>query len=163
MTYQAEVTREGRWWMIRVPSIDALTQARNVAEVPLMARELIAVHEGKKLDDVGVSVSYLDINGVDGERVSGLADERRATDAVVKAIADRTAGLARDLVAAHIPLRDIAQLLGISHQRVHQIVTEPAVAAGPEGGDVVDLVAALRQSVERARETRDRGADHRSA
>ena len=31
-TYDVVVTREDRWWMIAVPAIDGLTQARRVTE-----------------------------------------------------------------------------------------------------------------------------------
>lgn len=36
--------------------------------------------------------------------------------------ADELKELAQALVSADIPLRDIGEILGISHQRVHQIV-----------------------------------------
>jgi hypothetical protein len=35
--FDIEVTRDGRWWMIYVPVIDGLTQARHPGEVELMA------------------------------------------------------------------------------------------------------------------------------
>ena len=41
--YKVEVTREGRWWMINVPEIDQLTQARRITEIVPMAESLIAV------------------------------------------------------------------------------------------------------------------------
>jgi hypothetical protein len=41
-TYQATVTREDGWWMVHVPAIDGLTQARRLADAPTMARELVA-------------------------------------------------------------------------------------------------------------------------
>jgi hypothetical protein len=52
--YGIEVSRDGDWWMIRVPEIDQVTQARHAGEVELMARELIAVSTGTPLDQVAV-------------------------------------------------------------------------------------------------------------
>ena len=42
-TYKATVTRDGRWWMVRIPEIGGLTQARRLNEVKPMASSLIAV------------------------------------------------------------------------------------------------------------------------
>ncbi|SEQ98294.1 hypothetical protein [Microlunatus flavus] len=163
MMYEAFVTREGRWWMVQVPSIDAVTQARHVAEVPLMARELVAVHEGLKLEDVEVTITYGDISGVPGDRVTTLLFDREVSDRINRNVAERTSRLARDLVSAEVPLREVAELIGVSHQRVHQLVTtavpttEGVSSELPEEpeAEVVDLVAALRKSVEDARGRRE--------
>ena len=42
-TYDVDVSRDGHWWMVEVPSIGALTQARRMDEVEEMARSIIAV------------------------------------------------------------------------------------------------------------------------
>jgi hypothetical protein len=55
-TYEISVYREGRWWMIYVPEIDELTQARHVGETEDMARSLIAVSAQTPIADVGVRV-----------------------------------------------------------------------------------------------------------
>ena len=44
--YKVEITREGRWWMVHIPAINGLTQARRLAEAPTMAREYIALDRG---------------------------------------------------------------------------------------------------------------------
>ena len=54
--FDIEVTRDGRWWMVYVPAIDQLTQARRRGEVELMARELIAVSTDRRIDEVAVRV-----------------------------------------------------------------------------------------------------------
>lgn len=165
MRYEAEVTREGRWWMVSVPSIGALTQARHVAEIPLMARELVAVHEGRKLEDVDVDIGYRDINGVAGGRVSDLLADREVAETVARTVAERTSRLVRDLVQAGVPLREVAELIGVSHQRVHQLVSSAVEAPAEElsaDAEVVDLVAALRKSVDSAHARRartDRSSD----
>jgi len=41
-TYVIEVTRDGAWWVIAVPELDLTTQARTLADVDAMARDLIA-------------------------------------------------------------------------------------------------------------------------
>jgi hypothetical protein len=42
MTYTATATRGERYWIIHVAEIDSYTQARNLNEAELMARDLIA-------------------------------------------------------------------------------------------------------------------------
>jgi len=41
-SYQLIATREGRWWIIDVPEVGYRTQARTLAEVDAMGRDLIA-------------------------------------------------------------------------------------------------------------------------
>ena len=55
-TYTVSVPREGRWWIVRVPEIDQVTQARRLSEVTKAARELIAVTLGVPMSTVGVRV-----------------------------------------------------------------------------------------------------------
>lgn len=55
-TYDIQVTRDGKWWMINVPAIDQLTQARNEGEVEDMARDLIAVHQDIPIEEVAVQI-----------------------------------------------------------------------------------------------------------
>lgn len=52
--YDSEVTRDGRWWMVHIPELDGLTQARFPGEVELMAREWIAVTTDIPIDQVEV-------------------------------------------------------------------------------------------------------------
>jgi len=40
--FDVTVQREGRWWIFTVPELDAVGQARSLAEVPIEARGLIA-------------------------------------------------------------------------------------------------------------------------
>ncbi|TCN51768.1 hypothetical protein EV641_109159 [Rhodococcus sp. SMB37] len=42
-TYRVNVTREGKWWMVAIPELDELTQARRIGEAEAMARDLIAL------------------------------------------------------------------------------------------------------------------------
>ncbi|WP_078309207.1 hypothetical protein [Mycobacterium sp. 96-892] len=65
-TYNIQVTRDGKWWMIHVPEIDQLTQARHEGEVEQMARELIASWLDTPMEDVAVQI----IPGFDSRFVS---------------------------------------------------------------------------------------------
>ncbi len=55
--YKATVTREGKWWMVHIPELGGLTQARRLGEDELMAREWVAVTLDVPLEDVTVTVT----------------------------------------------------------------------------------------------------------
>jgi hypothetical protein len=55
-TYDVEVERDGRWWMVKIPETDGLTQARWLGEAESMARSYIAVSTGQPIGDVHVRI-----------------------------------------------------------------------------------------------------------
>jgi len=123
-TYDVDVTREGRWWMIGVPAIDGLTQARRVGEIEDMARSLIAVTLDVPLSGVvlgRVSIAVGDFGDVseDVALVSHLKAEAATAEALA---AKHQRVVAQGLVAVGVPLRDVGALLGVSFQRVGQLV-----------------------------------------
>lgn len=123
MKYQVNVTRDGRWWMVEVPDLDAVSQARRIGEVEQMARELIAVTTAAKIDDVEVEIHLSDIGSVSAKFVAELTREKVVAAALEVSIAQKTHDVAEGLVEAGIPLRDVGEILGVSHQRVHQLVS----------------------------------------
>lgn len=42
-TYEVTAKRDGKFWFIRIPELDGVTQALNEEEIPVMARDYIAV------------------------------------------------------------------------------------------------------------------------
>lgn len=54
--YAAVVTQDGPWWMVELPELDGLTQARNVDEIESMAREFIAVTTGIDPSELSIRV-----------------------------------------------------------------------------------------------------------
>lgn len=122
-SYDVNVTRDGRWWMIHVLELDILTQARRLSEVSQMARELIAVETDAKLSAVSVSLHFNDIAGVPAaDCLKVIEEERSQVEELKRDVASRTSRLAKDLVKVGVPLRDVGELLGVSYQRIHQIV-----------------------------------------
>jgi hypothetical protein len=122
-TYDITVNREGRWWMVSIPEIDGLTQARRLSEVGQMARELIALEVDAALSEIEVNITEVDVAGLDvhatAEQVARLREEVRQLDDL---IAGLTAVTAQKLVDEGVPMRDVAEVIGVSHQRVAQIV-----------------------------------------
>ena len=123
-TYTATVTREGKWWMVRVAGLHGLTQARHLGEANQMAREFIAVSLDEPLGRVEVVVTVISaglVTDIDKVLQRIRAERDAAADLDRKAQQD-TIDLARALLAEDVPLRDIGAVLGVSHQRAHQLV-----------------------------------------
>ena len=110
--------------MIRVPEIDGLTQARRLADVEQMARELIAVTLDVRLSEVSVDVTFGAIDGIDvRSRIEAISIEKAEAGRLEADVAAKTSALVKELVAHDVPLRDIGAMLGLSFQRVHQLAT----------------------------------------
>ncbi|MBO9555592.1 hypothetical protein [Cellulomonas sp.] len=121
-TYTATAAREGRWWTITVPDV-GVTQARRLDDVEGMARELVAVTLDVPISAVTVTVEVAKVGDVDvADRLATLRRERAEAERLEAAAREHTAALARDLVAHDVPLRDVGAILGVSHQRAHQLV-----------------------------------------
>jgi predicted RNase H-like HicB family nuclease len=138
-TYDALVTRDGRWWMIEIPELDGLTQARRLDEVEKMAREYIAVTLDVPMSQVAVSVAGVEVAGQDLLEAKALVEElRRHAKQVEELVADLTREFASALSNASVPVRDVSKVLGVSHQRVSQLVQS---AAGTPASSLARLIA----------------------
>ena len=131
MMYTARARRSGSWWAIDVPELPGVySQARRLVRVESMARDAIALF-------LDVDPATLDIR-VETNLPSEL---RRDVDAVgrLRAEADRLQAessgalrhLTQELLGRGLSVRDAAAILGISHQRVSQLVR--AESKGREG------------------------------
>ena len=121
--YKVEITRDGRWWMVHIPEIDGLTQARRIGEAEQMAREFIALETSTPITQVMVTIASITVPRL-GDIQEPAADIRDLRDVARKAevaFADATKRYAKRATRAGIPVRDIAELLGVSPQRVSQL------------------------------------------
>ncbi len=80
-TYTVSVTRDGKWWMVAVPELDALTQARRLGDVDTAARELVALETGTALDEVSIDV-HVELAAGDGDLTARVADIRARRDRI---------------------------------------------------------------------------------
>ncbi|MET9274386.1 hypothetical protein [Kribbella sp. NPDC003557] len=126
------VSREDRWWMVAVPELGGVTQARRLDEVEQMAREFIAVSTDVPLSKVAIEVAGIDADGQNLLEAKTLVDalRRRAKD-LEALVAELTREVASALTDASVPVRDVSSILGVSHQRVSQLVQ---TAANKESG-----------------------------
>jgi hypothetical protein len=121
--YKVEITRDGRWWMVHIPEIDGLTQARRIGEAEQMAREFIALETSTPITDVMVTIASITVPGIGDiqELADDISDLREAARKAEAAVADATKRYAKRATQAGIPVRDIAELLDVSPQRVSQL------------------------------------------
>jgi len=123
-THQVEVVRSGDWWAIAVPELAGVfSQAKRLDQVESHARQAIAMM--LNVDDT--AVGPLEIHITPPATASDLLENLR-TSVIVAAEAETKAARIRleaalALRAEGLPMRDIGRLIGVSHQRVHQLLT----------------------------------------
>lgn len=123
--YNAIVTQSDPGWSIYVPEVDRHTYAAHLREIEPMAQDLVQIMTDLPIDEITVAVH------LPADLAEAIATMRRTRDEV--AIAENAAREAQQAAAvalrnAEAPLRDIAAALGVSHQRVHQILEQADAA-----------------------------------
>ncbi len=89
-----------------------------------MARELIAVTLDVPIDEVSVVVTLEPIGELSDipDRIARIGSGREQALELERQATREAAELAKALAALDVPLRDVGTVLGVSHQRVHQLV-----------------------------------------
>lgn len=121
--YTATATREGRWWVVQcVEEPNAITQVARLDQVDEYLREALAFVTGTTDDDqIGTIRVIPQIPSIDPQ----LDDLRRlqqgavAIESTARALHRRVAAALQD---AGLTMRDVGAVLGVSHQRAHQIL-----------------------------------------
>jgi hypothetical protein len=118
--FSAVVTREAPWWVIHVPEIDKTTQSRTLAAAADTARDLIALILDVDLDTVDVTLR-VDVPGLDAA-AQRLEDAEKLARAAREEELRARRDLAQLLARHGITMRDSGVILGLSHQRVAQLL-----------------------------------------
>jgi hypothetical protein len=131
--YKIEIERDDRWWMVHIPDLGGLTQARRLSEAELMGREWIAVTTGTPLDDISVHVTSINVPGLGNirEEALDLIDMRERAASATRKAQKLTEALVNELTDAGIPVRDAGELLELSPQRISQL-TDTVKPASPK-------------------------------
>ncbi|MEX1264783.1 MAG: type II toxin-antitoxin system HicB family antitoxin [Actinomycetota bacterium] len=121
--YEVLAERDGRLWFLRVNELSGVfSQVRRLDQAEGMARDAIAAFLDIPADgfDVMVTVKL----PADLERdVAGVIDLRGAIDRTEREYAEQTRRLATRLVQGEgMTVREAGRLLGLSYQRVSQLV-----------------------------------------
>ena len=128
--YRVEAVRSGDWWAITVPDLRGVfSQAKRLDRVEATAREAIAMMLDIDESDVGP----IDVQVQPPDEVVGLLDQLHHAASVAEEASAAAARASREaatlLSDSGLSMRDIGQLLGVSHQRVSQILAQHDTAA----------------------------------
>ena len=120
--FTAVCRRSGDWWDIEVPEVPGVfTQARRLDQAEGMVREALAL-----MLDVGQDSFDVALRIGDRQLADSIAEVTTARSEAEQA-AERAAVRTRQVLAKlvhdqHLTLRDAAKLVGMSHQRVAQVL-----------------------------------------
>ena len=121
-TYQVVAGRDGKFWLVHIPELGRYTQARNLPEVEIMARELIAL-----VLDISPDSFHIErqVDLPDSVRHHLELADKYANEAAwfQSESANERRFAAREMRAEGMTVRDIGAALGISHQRAQQLIT----------------------------------------
>lgn len=121
-TYTARCVRSGGWWAISVPEVPGVhTQARRLEQAEVMAREAIALVLDVPEDAFDVVLAP-ELPPELERAVAAMGRQKQEAAEAQRAATEASAATARALVDAGLTVRDAGRVLGLSYQRVAQLV-----------------------------------------
>lgn len=121
-TYVARCERSGGWWAISVPEVPgAHTQARRLEQAEGMAREAIALVLDIPEDAFDVELAP-ELPPELQAAVASMGQRKQEAAGAQRSATDAAAATARALLDAGLTVRDAGRVLGLSYQRVAQLV-----------------------------------------
>ena len=119
-TYHADVTRDGKFWLIRVREIDRSTQALRYKDVAAMASDLIEIMEDLRSDEYDLHLTVQLPSSVKDHQARAEVLRAEAQRKQAEAAAENRAAV-QELLALGLSQREAGDLLGVSFQRVSQL------------------------------------------
>lgn len=118
--YPIDVYLEDNIWVINIPTLDGVTQAYKWNEIPLMAKEFISLTTDIPENEIELEVKNISIDNTN--IISEALQARKvAQEASIKA-GDLTVNAVRALRKKGLSLSETGAVLGVSHQRVSQLL-----------------------------------------
>lgn len=121
-TFHARVERSGKYWAVQIVELHSWTQARHLREVDVMARDLISLELEVPADSVDLAIDIMTPVDAAGHLARSVELAEQADEARAASAAEVRAA-ARSMHDQGISMRDVGALLGLSHQRVHQLIS----------------------------------------
>ncbi len=122
-TYDVNVERDGKFWFVDVPAVKRATQARTLAEVEVMARDLIAIMLDVEPDSFAIN-RHIELPADAARHIAASTQSRTAAAEAQANAATEIRVAARVLKAEGLSLRDIGVVLDVSFQRASQLVND---------------------------------------
>jgi predicted RNase H-like HicB family nuclease len=149
--YTARCQRSGDWWAISVPELRGVhTQARRLEKAEAMARDAIALFLDVPSDSFDIRIEP--VLPRDLQRKVGRARKARdEAEVLQREAANASAEVAADLVqTAHLTVRDAGRVLGLSHQRITQLLNAASGKGKRSHGRGVRGASAARSQSDRS-------------
>jgi hypothetical protein len=165
-TYHAYGRRDGKVWFIELPDLGMATQAKRREQGEDMARDLVALKLDVPPDSFDVVMHWMLDRVLNDAVLRAVTAKARAAAAQAEA-SNLLRHAVRVATADGMPMRDIGEILGISHQRVAQLLAtsaeEPMAAALAEViGEDDREVEVIEAGVARRATSRDLVATQRA-
>jgi hypothetical protein len=162
-TYRVTASRDEKFWMLEItgPGLkrSGATQVRRLDQTENMARDWLATRFDL-LDESTVEIVIEPILPAEEHWVvEAVLRMRHAAEEAQRKALEATTAAARELTKHDLTTRDIGALLGISHQRVSQMVNAESVTTKGKPADSVKPTKNRPQHVEldtRPRRTKKR-------
>jgi DNA-directed RNA polymerase specialized sigma subunit len=119
-TYRATAHREDKWWVVEVHGVGT-TQGRSTAEAQRMATDLVAVMEEIPLDELSVQIEF-ELPGSLGDEIKCARQETRQAEQAQRSAAEKVRRVVAHLLSSGMSKQDAARILGVSAQRISQLV-----------------------------------------
>lgn len=131
-TYTVRCVRSGDWWAITVPQIPGVhTQARRLDQAEAMARDAVAL----LTDRPAASFDLVVTPELPGDLAAEVDAARELRETAERAQREATAAAravaARLVDHQRLSFRDAGRILGLSHQRISQLLGDTQHPATP--------------------------------
>jgi hypothetical protein len=134
MIYTVNARRAGAWWAIDVVELPGVfSQARRLDRVEWMARDAIATFLNVAPDTFDIAVRPDVERSINKLVVQAVVARGRAAAAQAEASNAQRVAIRR-LIESGLPMRDIGQIVGVSHQRVGQLAGSAQSDLATAGG-----------------------------
>ncbi|MCK1798165.1 type II toxin-antitoxin system HicB family antitoxin [Streptomyces sp. XM4193] len=151
-TYEVTARRSGDWWALEVPELPGVfSQAKRLDQADEVVREAIAAMTDVEPEDVRVRVAPV----LSAEEREALARVREARAESERAAAKEREAMqsAAAMLAEGLSQRDTGRILGVSFQRVSQLIKERSKGEALKAEGAKTNRGSRRAESDRAEET----------
>lgn len=145
---------EDGYWVAEIDhtqGVSCVTQGRSLSQARARIREALACYlEDEKAAAAAELVDNVRLPAALSKVVDKCKDARAEAERAAELALEVTEGAAKAMAKAGVSRRDTAEILGISFQRVHQLVEAPTAVATPNV-DNSDYSEAARARWQKAR------------
>ena len=121
--YEYDITQEDGLWIVHIPELDLLTQAEHLRDTDRMATSIISLHLNVSPKTIIVRRSkIIGLPKGAAEVISEAVEARERWSAAQEVANEVTLEAVHRLRDCGISLRDTGYLLGLSHQRIAQLL-----------------------------------------